>query len=83
MPFLYAAQVLGHLTSSPLGAVQAKFSIMHENSYLSQILSSLMGEVPSFTINPASLTRPMEGGSLSKMNLTYLDKLNSHSCSNR
>ena len=83
MPFLYAVQVLGHLTNTPLGAVLAKFSIMHENSYLSQILSSLTGEVPSFTINPASLTRQMEEASRSKMNLTYLDKLNSHSCSNR
>ena len=80
---LYAVQGLGLLTSTPLGAVLAKFSILHENSYLSQTQNSSMGAVPNFTTNPANRTRQMEEGFLSKMNLTCHAKLNSHSCSNR
>lgn len=83
MSILCSVQVLGPLTSIPLGAVLVRFSTVHENSYPSQILSSLMVAVPSFTNNPASLTRQTEGEFLNKMNLTYLVKLNSHSCSNR
>jgi hypothetical protein len=40
MQIFYAVQGQRLLTSTLLGAVLAKFSILHENSYLSQILNS-------------------------------------------
>jgi len=83
MPILCLVQELGPHTSTPLGAVPVRFSTVHENSYPSQILSSLMVAVPNFTYNLASQTRQMEGEFLNKMNLTYLVKSNSHSCNNR